>query len=115
MKCNRDLAEQNDQLTKAMKSGEETIDRFRQEKIKTEQDIKTEHQNEIDSLTKRLEQEKRTVKALLDDVLDNNETAKTTMYIMHKRGINGALWEATEILNKDLNAKIRTNMATLEQ
>ena len=30
------------------------------------------------------------------------------MYIMHKRGINGALWEATEILNKDLNAKIRT-------
>ena len=99
MKCNRDLAEQNDQLTKAMKRGEETIDRFRQEKIKTEQDIKTEHQNEIDSLTKRLEQEKR--------------TAKTTMYIMHKRGINGALWEATEILNKDLNAKIRTNMATI--
>ena len=30
------------------------------------------------------------------------------MYIMHKRGIEGALWEATEILNKDLNAKIRT-------
>ena len=108
MKCNRDLADQNDQLTKAMKRGEETIDRIRQEKIKTEQDIKTEHQNEIDSLTERLEQEKLTVKALLDDVLDNNETTKTTMYIMHKRGINGALWEATEILNKDLNAKIRT-------
>ena len=61
-----------------MKRGEETIDRIRQEKIKTEQDIKTEHQNEIDSLTERLEQEKRTVKALLDDVLDNNETTKTT-------------------------------------
>ena len=78
VKCNRDLADQNDQLRKAMKRGEETIDRIRQEKNKTEQDIRTEHQNEIDSLTERLEQEKRTVKALLDDVLDSNETTETT-------------------------------------
>ena len=37
VKCNRDLADHNNQLRKAMKKGEETLGRIRQEKTKTEQ------------------------------------------------------------------------------
>ena len=51
VKCNRDLADQNDQLRKAMKKGEHTLDRIRQVKTKKEQNLKREHQNEIHYLT----------------------------------------------------------------